>query len=128
MIMNPRPALVRAAVAAAVVLGGTASAWARVARVGGIVRDEGGQPIKGATIRAENPDAPLGSLTAATDDKGRFAIIGLARGAGVLVPRRGAGFPPAARRPEHAPPRPPPPAAGVRAAEGDHPSARRRRR
>ena len=78
--MNPRPALVRAAVAAAVVLGVTASAWAQVARVGGIVRDEGGQPIKGATIRAENPDAPLGSLTAATDDKGRFAIIGLARG------------------------------------------------
>jgi tetratricopeptide (TPR) repeat protein len=51
-----------------------------VARVAGLVKDEGGQPIKGATIRAENPDAPLGSLTAATDDKGRFAIIGLARG------------------------------------------------
>src|SRR4029078_6816295 len=35
---------------------------------------------KGATIRAENPDAPLSTLTAATDDKGRFAILGLAWG------------------------------------------------
>jgi len=66
--------------AAALVLGCAASAAAQVARVAGLVKDESGQPIKGATIRAENPDAPLGSLTAATDDKGRFAIIGLARG------------------------------------------------
>jgi tetratricopeptide (TPR) repeat protein len=56
------------------------SASAQVARVSGIVKDESGQPLKGATIRAENPDAPLSTLTAATDDKGRFAIIGLARG------------------------------------------------
>ena len=56
------------------------TASAQVARVSGIVRDESGQPLKGATIRAENPDAPLGLFTAATDDKGRFAIIGLARG------------------------------------------------
>jgi Flp pilus assembly protein TadD len=70
----------RALFAAALVLGCAASAAAQVARVAGFVKDEAGQPIKGATIRAENPDAPLGSLTAATDDKGRFAIIGLARG------------------------------------------------
>src|SRR5215470_15658532 len=57
-----------------------ASASAQVARIAGLVKDEAGNPIKGATIRAENPDAPLGSLTAATDDHGRFAIIGLARG------------------------------------------------
>jgi tetratricopeptide (TPR) repeat protein len=48
--------------------------------VGGIVKDAAGQPIKGATVRADNPDAALSNLTAATDDKGRFAIIGLARG------------------------------------------------
>jgi len=66
--------------ATALVLGWAASSAAQVARVAGLVKDESGQPIKGATIRAENPDAPLGSLTAATDDKGRFAIIGLARG------------------------------------------------
>ena len=62
------------------ILGSAAAASAQVARVSGIVRDDLGQPIKGATIRAENPDAPLGSITGATDDKGRFAIIGLARG------------------------------------------------
>ena len=42
------------------VLGCAASAAAQVARVAGFVKDESGQPIKGATIRAENPDAPLG--------------------------------------------------------------------
>src|SRR5438132_6611326 len=62
------------------ILGSAAAASAQVARVSGIVKDDLGQPIKGATIRAENPDAPLGSITGATDDKGRFAIIGLARG------------------------------------------------
>ena len=70
----------RTVFATALVLGWAASSAAQVARVAGLVKDESGQPIKGATIRAENPDAPLGSLTAATDDKGRFAIIGLARG------------------------------------------------
>ena len=77
--MNHR-AFSRAVVAIALILGGAVSAEAQVARVAGLVKDENGQPVKGATVRAENPDAPLGSLTAATDDKGRFAIIGLARG------------------------------------------------
>ena len=67
-------------VAVALVVGSAATAGAQVARVGGFVKDDTGQPIKGATIRADNPDAPLGTLTVATDDKGRFAIIGLARG------------------------------------------------
>ncbi len=78
--MNRRVDSWRTLLAIALVLGGAATAAAQVARVAGFVKDESGQPIKGATIRAENPDAPLGSLTAATDDKGRFAIIGLARG------------------------------------------------
>src|SRR5919107_5177364 len=67
-------------VAVALIVGSAATARAQVARVGGFVRDDAGQPVKGATIRADNPDAPLGTLTVATDDKGRFAIIGLARG------------------------------------------------
>ncbi len=71
---------VGALAATALLAGWAAPASAQVARISGIVRDEGGQPIKGATIRAENPDVPLVLLTAATDDKGRFAIIGLARG------------------------------------------------
>lgn len=78
--MRHLPGSFRAVVATALFIGWAAVASAQVARVGGFVKDDAGQPIKGATIRAENPDAPLGSLTATTDDKGRFAIIGLARG------------------------------------------------
>jgi tetratricopeptide (TPR) repeat protein len=71
---------VQAFVAAVFVIGSAGVVRAQVARVSGFVKDAAGQPIKGATIRADNPDAALSTLTAATDDKGRFAIIGLARG------------------------------------------------
>src|SRR5438034_441352 len=57
-----------------------ASAAAQTGRAGGTVKDETGQPIKDATITAENPNASPSSFTATTDDKGRFSIIGLARG------------------------------------------------
>ncbi len=57
-----------------------ASAAAQTGRVGGTVKDESGQPIKGATITAENPNASPSSFTATTDDKGRFSIIGLKSG------------------------------------------------
>jgi tetratricopeptide (TPR) repeat protein len=56
------------------------SALAQTGRVGGIVKDEAGQPIKGATVTAENPNASPSSFTATTDDKGRFSIIGLKTG------------------------------------------------
>src|SRR5437867_7496653 len=56
------------------------SALAQPGRVGGIVKDEAGQPIKGATVTAENPNASPSSFTATTDDKGRFSIIGLKTG------------------------------------------------
>jgi tetratricopeptide (TPR) repeat protein len=78
--MHVRSTGLKTLCALVVLLGWTASAAAQVARVSGLVRDEAGQPIKGATIRADNPEAALASLTAATDEKGRFAIIGLARG------------------------------------------------
>lgn len=55
-------------------------AAAQTGRVGGIVKDESGQPIKGATITAENPNASPSSFTATTDDKGRFSVIGLRGG------------------------------------------------
>ena len=71
---------VRGMLTAAILVGSTGAAMAQVARVSGMVRDEASQPIKGATIRADNPDAALGTLTAASDEKGRFAMIGLARG------------------------------------------------
>ncbi|MGE3958293.1 MAG: tetratricopeptide repeat protein [Vicinamibacterales bacterium] len=57
----------------------TATADAQSGRVSGIVREEGGQPLKGATITADNP-AIGQSFTATTDDKGRFNMIGLRSG------------------------------------------------
>jgi len=57
-----------------------ATAAAQTGRVGGTVKDETGQPVKGATITAENPEASPSSFTATTDDKGRFSIIGLKKG------------------------------------------------
>jgi Tfp pilus assembly protein PilF len=55
-------------------------AAAQTGRVGGTVKDDKGQPIKGATIVAENPNASPSSFTATTDDKGRYSIIGLRSG------------------------------------------------
>ncbi|MFN7980233.1 MAG: tetratricopeptide repeat protein [Vicinamibacterales bacterium] len=64
-------------VLAAMAISGTASA--QNGRVTGIVREEGGQPLKGATITAEN-QAVGQSFTATTDEKGRFNMIGLRSG------------------------------------------------
>src|SRR3954465_4979846 len=79
--MRQRLHLSRGVLAALLVamLGGSAAA--QTGRVGGVVKDEGGQPVKGATITAENPNASPSSFTAPTDDKGRFSIIGLRTGA-----------------------------------------------
>jgi Flp pilus assembly protein TadD len=63
----------------AAVLGLAGSAAAQTGRVGGVVKDEGGQPIKGATITAQNSNIGQ-SFTATTDDKGRFTMIGLRTG------------------------------------------------
>src|SRR5919204_5078175 len=60
--------------------GSSQSAIAQTGRVGGVVKDEQGQPIKGATVTAENPSASPSTFTATTDDKGRFSIIGLRTG------------------------------------------------
>ena len=55
-------------------------AAAQTGRIGGQIKDTQGQPIKGATITAENPAASPSSFTATTDDKGRYSIIGLKTG------------------------------------------------
>jgi Tfp pilus assembly protein PilF len=54
-------------------------AGAQTGRVGGLVRDENGQPIKGATVTADNENIGQ-SFTASTDEKGRFTMIGLRAG------------------------------------------------
>src|SRR5580765_6638163 len=72
--------LVRGVLVAACLAALAGSAFAQTGRVGGIVKDEASQPIKGATVTAENPGASPSSFTATTDDKGRFSIIGLKTG------------------------------------------------
>ena len=49
-------------------------------RVGGVVRDDGGRPIKGAMIVAEHPNTGPATRIATTDDRGRFTMIGLRPG------------------------------------------------
>src|SRR5690349_8245294 len=70
----------RGLMVAMLIAASAAVASAQTGRVGGQVKDEGGQPIKGATVTAENPSASPSSFTATTDDKGRFSIIGLRSG------------------------------------------------
>lgn len=78
--MRVRLSLFRAALAALLVAAWASGVAAQTGRVGGTVKDDAGQPIKGATVTAENPGASPSSFTATTDDKGRFSIIGLRGG------------------------------------------------
>ncbi len=78
--MRHRLHLARGLVVAILVAASAAVASAQTGRVGSQVKDEAGQPIKGATVTAENPNASPSSFTATTDDKGRFSIIGLRTG------------------------------------------------
>ena len=55
-------------------------ALAQTARALGTVKDVTGKPIKGAVVRALNAEAYPGDLSSATDDKGRFAMLGLRTG------------------------------------------------
>ena len=55
-------------------------AAAQTGRIGGTIKDDKGQPIKGATVLAENPSATPSSFTATTDDKGRYSLIGMKSG------------------------------------------------
>ena len=77
--------LARGAFAAVIVATMAATAYAQTGRVVGIVKDETSQPIKGATLSLENPDASPRNFTATSDDHGRFAVIGLKAGEWSLV-------------------------------------------
>ena len=58
-----------------------ASAWAQVGRLSGIVLNENGDPMPGATVIAEKAGAnPPQRAERQTDDNGRFYIIGLTSG------------------------------------------------
>ena len=67
----------------AVALAAAASAQT-AGRITGTVKDPDGRPIKGAAVRATN-DAVNARITSTTDDKGRFAMIGVRTGRWVVV-------------------------------------------
>jgi hypothetical protein len=62
------------------VLCSAAPAAAQSARATGTVRDIEGRPVKGATVRATNPDAIPSRVVSTSDDRGRWAMIGLRTG------------------------------------------------
>ncbi|MBI2222419.1 MAG: carboxypeptidase regulatory-like domain-containing protein [Acidobacteria bacterium] len=80
-----------AAVTALVALPAAAFGQLGTGRVAGTIRDERGRPLKGATVVAANDVYFPRSFSAATDDKGRFSILGLRR-AIYKVTIRAAGF------------------------------------
>jgi len=83
--------------AALCVLTFAGSAAAQGSRVVGVVKDESGQPIKGATLSLENPDAIPRNFTATSDDRGRFSVLGLKAGEWSIVAQAPGFLPDAAR-------------------------------
>ena len=119
--MRFRTHLIRAALAAGLVGACAGAAAAQTGRVGGVIKDESDQPIKGATIRAENPDA-VSSFTAVTDDKGRFSIIGLRSGVWTFKVEA-TGFTPEVRRMQVSTVGPPNPPLNLNLKKGGAPPA-----
>jgi hypothetical protein len=73
------------ALAAVIVACLAVPAMAQTARATGTVKDTGGKSMKGATIKASNKDAYPSQITSSTDDKGRWAMIGLRTGTWTFV-------------------------------------------
>ena len=92
--MRDSKKLLTALVLAAAFVVSALPAAAQTGRIGGTIKDGQGQPIKGATVTAENPSASPSSFTATTDDKGRYSIIGLKSG-GWKITAVAPGFAPA---------------------------------
>lgn len=78
-----RRASLALALVIAVCLAGPASA--QTARAQGTVKDTGGKAMKGATVKATNKEAYPSQITSSTDDKGRWAMIGLKTGTWTFV-------------------------------------------
>ena len=64
---------------------GATAADAQVIRVAGTIEDDGGRPVRGAAITAENPDQAPSRLTATSNSKGEFGFIGIRRGTWTLT-------------------------------------------
>ena len=81
--MTKRPFALGALAFAAFLLATPLSA--QTARATGVVRDTDGRAIKGATIRAVNPDAIPSQIVSTSDDRGRWAMIGLRSGTWTFI-------------------------------------------
>jgi tetratricopeptide (TPR) repeat protein len=73
------------AVTALFVLSLAAPLAAQTARAQGVVRDTSGRAIRGATVRAMNPEASPREIASTTDNRGRWAMIGLRSGPWTFV-------------------------------------------
>lgn len=73
------------ALAAVLVVCLAAPAMAQTARAQGTVKDTAGKPMKGAIVKATNKEAYPSQITSSTDDKGRWAMIGLKTGSWSFV-------------------------------------------
>jgi hypothetical protein len=72
-------------VAAVIMLIGSAVPAFAQGRAIGTVKETGGRPIKGATVRAVNPDMTPSQFTSTSDDKGRFVMLGLRVGTWTFI-------------------------------------------
>ena len=72
-------------VGALIVSCSTSLVVAQSARAAGSVRDTTGRPIKGATVHAVNAEGSPPEFASTTDDKGRWAMIGLRTGTWTFV-------------------------------------------
>ena len=53
--------------------------------IGRVVDAENNEPIRGATISAQNPDAVPDEIVSVSDNKGRFAMLGMRSGTWTIV-------------------------------------------
>lgn len=65
---------------ALLVFSASAEAQFRPGHIGGTVKSDTGEPIRGAVVTAQNKEATPPSLSAVSDDRGRFGLLGLRSG------------------------------------------------
>ena len=95
-------------------------AGAQIGRVAGTVTDEEGRPVKGATITAENREQAPSTFTSSSDERGRFALLGLRRATWAIA-IQAPGFEPAFTRMDVVTTRPNPPLT-IRLVKGSAPA------
>jgi tetratricopeptide (TPR) repeat protein len=112
--------LLAAALAALLHASAPLDAGAQIGRVAGTVADEEGRPIKGATITAENREQAPSTFTSSSDERGRFALLGLRRATWAIT-IQAPGFEPAFTRMDVVTTRPNPPLT-IRLVKGSAPA------